>query len=180
MHDDDECPLSPLSNSHKQRRRNNITKLIFPAKNIIKFQRILLWMQMCYKRNYCDLSPFWNSLFPASFLNIFLALSVLPSSSPVVLHFFSATLVVSSDHRFFHPWISSSSSSIQLPNLNLKSQSLFTCQPEKADQGLCHPRGGYSSMIWVGTCRWDLKSRPIFIPNFAEKWDPFLYQSHKF
>ena len=28
--------------------------------------------------------------------------------------------------------------------------------------------GGYSSMIWVGTCRWDLKSRPIFIPNFAE------------
>ena len=41
-------------------------------------------------------------------------------------------------------------------------------------------RGGYSSMIWVGTCRWDLKSRPIFIPNFTEKWDPFLYQSHKF
>ena len=40
--------------------------------------------------------------------------------------------------------------------------------------------GGYSSMIWVGTCRWDLKSRPIFIPNFAETWDPFLYQSHKF
>ena len=35
-------------------------------------------------------------------------------------------------------------------------------------------------MIWVGTYRWDLKSRPIFIPNFAEKWDPFLYQSHKF
>ena len=34
------------------------------------------------------------------------------------------------------------------------------------------PRGGYSSMIRVGTCRWDLKSRPIFIPNFAEKWDP--------
>ena len=28
--------------------------------------------------------------------------------------------------------------------------------------------------------RWDLKSRPIFIPNFTEKWDPFLYQSHKF
>ena len=25
-----------------------------------------------------------------------------------------------------------------------------------------------------------LESRPIFIPNFAEKWDPFLYQSHKF
>ena len=42
-----------------------------------------------------------------------------------------------------------------------------------------HP-GGYSSMIWVGTCLWDLKSRPIFIPNFAEKWGPFLYQSHKF
>ena len=41
-------------------------------------------------------------------------------------------------------------------------------------------RGGYSSMIWVGTCLWDLKSRPIFIPNFAEKWDPFLYQIHKF
>ena len=35
--------------------------------------------------------------------------------------------------------------------------------------------GGYSSMIWVGTCRRDLKSRPIFIPNFAEKRDPFLY-----
>ena len=32
-----------------------------------------------------------------------------------------------------------------------------------------HSRGGYSSMIWVGTCCWDLKSRPIFIPNFAEK-----------
>ena len=30
--------------------------------------------------------------------------------------------------------------------------------------------GGYSSMIWVGS---DLKSRPIFIPNFAEKWHPF-------
>ena len=29
-------------------------------------------------------------------------------------------------------------------------------------------RGDYSSMIWVGTCRWDLKSRAIFIPNFAE------------
>ena len=41
-------------------------------------------------------------------------------------------------------------------------------------------RGGYSSMIWVGTCCWDLKSRPIFIPNFAGKWYPFLYQSHKF
>ena len=35
--------------------------------------------------------------------------------------------------------------------------------------------GGYSRMIWVGTCCWDLKSRPIFIPNFAEKWKPFLY-----
>ena len=35
------------------------------------------------------------------------------------------------------------------------------------------PGGGYSSMIWVGTCRWDLKSRPIFIPNFAKKWDLF-------
>ena len=44
----------------------------------------------------------------------------------------------------------------------------------------CFPGGGYSSMIWVGTCRWDLKSRPIFIPNFAKNWDPFLYQSHKF
>ena len=32
--------------------------------------------------------------------------------------------------------------------------------------------GGYSSMIWVGT--WDLKSRPIFIPNFAKKWDQFI------
>ena len=40
--------------------------------------------------------------------------------------------------------------------------------------------GGYSSMIWVGTWRFDLKSRPIFIPNFAEKWDPFSYQSLKF
>ena len=40
--------------------------------------------------------------------------------------------------------------------------------------------GGYSNMIWVGTCRWDLKSRPIFIPNFAKKLDPFLNQSHKF
>ena len=47
-------------------------------------------------------------------------------------------------------------------------------------RGRAPARGGYSSMIWVGTCRWDLKSRPIFIPNFAEKWDPFLYQSHKF
>ena len=44
-----------------------------------------------------------------------------------------------------------------------------------------HPRGGgYSGMIWVGTCCWDLKNRPIFIPNFVKKWDPFLYQSHKF
>ena len=47
--------------------------------------------------------------------------------------------------------------------------------------GIPRPRGGgYSSMIWVGTCRWDLKIRPIFIPNFAETWDPFLYQRHKF
>ena len=29
--------------------------------------------------------------------------------------------------------------------------------------------GGYSSMIWVGTSCWDLKSRPVFIPNFAKK-----------
>ena len=36
---------------------------------------------------------------------------------------------------------------------------------------------GCSSMILVGTCRWEVKSRPIFIPNFAEKWDPFLYQN---
>ena len=41
------------------------------------------------------------------------------------------------------------------------------------------PGGGYSSMIWVGMWRWDLKSRPIFIPNFAGKWDPFLYHSHQ-
>ena len=27
--------------------------------------------------------------------------------------------------------------------------------------------GGYSSMISVETCHWDLKSRPIFIPNFT-------------
>ena len=40
--------------------------------------------------------------------------------------------------------------------------------------------GGYSSMIWVGTCRWDLKSRPIFIPNFAEKWDPFYTEATNF
>ena len=40
--------------------------------------------------------------------------------------------------------------------------------------------GGYSSMIWVGTCRWDLKSRSIFIPKFAEKWDPFLYKATNF
>ena len=40
--------------------------------------------------------------------------------------------------------------------------------------------GPYSSMIWVGTCCWNLKSRPIFIPNFAKKLNPFLYQSHKF
>ena len=40
--------------------------------------------------------------------------------------------------------------------------------------------GPYSSMIWGGMCRWDLKNRPIYIPNFAEKWDPFVYQSHKF
>ena len=39
--------------------------------------------------------------------------------------------------------------------------------------------GGFSSMIWVGTCCWDLKRRPVFIPNFAEKCEPFLYQSHK-
>ena len=40
--------------------------------------------------------------------------------------------------------------------------------------------GYYLSMIWVGTCHWDLKSRPIFIPNFDGNLDPFLYQSHKF
>ena len=37
---------------------------------------------------------------------------------------------------------------------------------------------GGSSMIWVETRCWDLQSRPIFIPNFARKWDPFVYQSH--
>ena len=35
-------------------------------------------------------------------------------------------------------------------------------------------RGGYSSMIWVGTCRWDLKSWPIFIPIFAKKMKPIF------
>ena len=35
--------------------------------------------------------------------------------------------------------------------------------------------GGYSSMILVGTCRWDLKSRPIFIPNFAENYETHFY-----
>ena len=34
--------------------------------------------------------------------------------------------------------------------------------------------GGYSSMIWVGMCHWDLKSRPIFIPNFTEKTRPIF------
>ena len=29
-------------------------------------------------------------------------------------------------------------------------------------------QGGFSSIIWVGTCHWDMKSRPIFIPNFAK------------
>ena len=39
-----------------------------------------------------------------------------------------------------------------------------------------YPGGGsYSSMIWVGMCCWDLKRRPMFIPNFVKKWDPFLY-----
>ena len=40
--------------------------------------------------------------------------------------------------------------------------------------------GGYSSMIWVGTCCWDLKSRPIFVPNFAEKWDPSYARATNF
>ena len=41
-----------------------------------------------------------------------------------------------------------------------------------------NPGGGsYSSMIWVGMCRWDLKSRPIIIPDFDET-HAFLYKSH--
>ena len=35
-------------------------------------------------------------------------------------------------------------------------------------------------MIWVGTCHWDLKSRPIFMPNLAEKWDPFFTRATNF
>ena len=27
---------------------------------------------------------------------------------------------------------------------------------------------------FVGTCLWDLKSRPIFIPNFAKKMRPIF------
>ena len=38
--------------------------------------------------------------------------------------------------------------------------------------------GGQENILRV--CCWDLKSGPIFIPNFAVKWDSFLYQSHKF
>ena len=41
-------------------------------------------------------------------------------------------------------------------------------------KGGCAPLGGYSSMIWIGTCRWDLKSRPMFIPNFTEKMRPIF------
>ena len=52
-----------------------------------------------------------------------------------------------------------------------------TCKPKAV---INSGGGGYLCIIWVGRCRWGLKSRPIFIPNFVEKWDPFLYQSHKF
>ena len=39
-----------------------------------------------------------------------------------------------------------------------------------------NPGGGGLLKYDLGrACRWDLKSRPIFIPNFAEKWDPYLY-----
>ena len=34
--------------------------------------------------------------------------------------------------------------------------------------------GCYSSIIWVGMCCWDLKRRPIFIPNFAEDKTHFI------
>ena len=40
--------------------------------------------------------------------------------------------------------------------------------------------GGYSSMICVGTYCWDLESTPIFIPNFAEKWDHFYTRAANF
>ena len=33
---------------------------------------------------------------------------------------------------------------------------------------------------WGGYSRWHFKSRLIFIPKFVEKWDPFLFQRHKF
>ena len=71
-------------------------------------------------------------------------------------------------------WMKAWSNVFSLDSNSPNLQFLFIHSP------LCCPRGGHSSMIWVGTCHWDLKSRPIFIPNFAEKWDPFLYQSHKF
>ena len=42
---------------------------------------------------------------------------------------------------------------------NIAFESLITLQFVLPVLVFC--RGGYSSMIWVGTCRWDLKSRPI-------------------
>ena len=42
------------------------------------------------------------------------------------------------------------------------------------------PGGAYSSMVWIGTCHWDLKSWPIFIPNFAEKMRPIFIPAKNF
>ena len=44
----------------------------------------------------------------------------------------------------------------------------------------CHPGGLLKYDLGGGRASETLKSGPVFIPNFAEKWDPFLYQSHKF
>ena len=47
--------------------------------------------------------------------------------------------------------------------LRVKSYCNGLCVSVSVSEASIFSRGGYSSMIWVGTCRWDLKSRPIFI-----------------
>ena len=56
----------------------------------------------------------------------------------------------------------------------------MSVQPEGLKIRGLETRGVYSSMILVGTCHWDLKSRPIFIPNFDENETHFYTRAKIF
>ena len=42
------------------------------------------------------------------------------------------------------------------------------------------PQGGYSSMIWIGTCRWDVKIRPILYQLLLKNETHFYTRAKNF